>query len=141
MECVMTRKRRKGKGLRKVRVGLSLGEEVPDEGPAAGADLFEHAWVDAQFRSIRDKGPDGQEITAVIHDRHVYPPRADTSPMKACVACGVPTPANCVGSTGVCLDCHCGSKPESQDQWGPSPLHRAMEVVRALSHVRMAYRL
>lgn len=36
-----------------------------------------------------------------------------------------------VTARGRCLDCVCCAEPYLQEQWGPSPFHSAMEVMRS----------
>ena len=60
----------------------------------------------------------------------VYPPPADTTPMLTCSLCGTPTPPQCVGSTGICLDCHCGLMADVPSGWPESPLRTLCEQLQ-----------
>jgi hypothetical protein len=114
-------------GRKRVRVGISASQEIQLKSKAL-ATACSAAWVDAQFRSIEDRGADGTLIVVRIHDPGVYPPPG----MVRCDGCGRYTPPNCVGSRGVCLDCAIAEEPEDQHVWGESPFHAMMEVIRTL---------
>lgn len=93
-------------------------------------------WVDAQFVAVSDNGPDGEAITIRYRDPHVYPPASDTSPMKKCRVCGVFTPANCIGSSGICLDCFCCARPKAAARYGTSVSGLAFQHIAA-EHLRI----
>lgn len=87
------------------------------------------AWAEAQFRTISDTAPDGSKIVVRLYEPHGKPPPG----MPVCLVCGVPTPAPCMDMARmVCLDCHVGINADLQGQWGRSPLHEVMEVIRML---------
>lgn len=111
--------KQRSKRKQKIRHGLSRMDEAVLKDRLLRTTCSE-PWVRAQFNTIRDTGPDGQDIVTRWFDPTVYPPKADTTPMIVCVQCGVPTPPPAVGSSGVCLDCHCGNVPWQQDAWGAS---------------------
>lgn len=67
-------------------------------------------WVDAQFRTRRDVDERGRVVTLHDYCPGAYPPAADTTPMQACRACGIPHPAYYLNG-GVCLDCRIAADP------------------------------
>jgi hypothetical protein len=114
---------------RRVRIGLSRANITLMKARLLPR-VCSEPWADAMFRTIVDRGPDGQRIEVTIFDASVYPPKADTCPMLVCAACGVPTPQPCVGWNGVCLDCHCAERPAQQQGYGGSSFARAMDAIR-----------
>lgn len=92
------------------------------------------------FRTITDRGPDGNRIEVIVFDPTAYPPKADNCPMIVCAACGVPNPAMVVSARGICLDCQCAERPADQDGFGASSFHTAMDRIRA-QHLKLLQKL
>jgi hypothetical protein len=91
-------------------------------------------WVEAQFRSVRDKETDGSEIVYRYRDPHAFPPGGAQTLMVRCAQCEVFNPPNAI-EHGNCLD------HAHHEGWGPSPSAIAIAALRkfnlALEHVEL----
>jgi hypothetical protein len=131
------------------RVGLSpLEEHRLRRALRRGA--CSEPWVDAQIKSVHDRGSDGEAILYRYHDTQVFPPGGhQETAMRWCRCCGRYTPPNSIhlvehqisrggaihSATLQCDDCRLGIEAEIYRE-----LHEAGLFLRpagSMSFVRM----
>lgn len=92
------------------------------------------AWVDAQIGLTCFYDERGQMVSAHFVMPGIYPPKADTTPMRQCKRCRRWTPPVAMMRNGVCFDCRI-AQPKNyrlNDAWGQSPSAAAIERLRVL---------
>ncbi len=72
-------------------------------------------WIDVQFPTFSDVGPEGERVSYYFFD-----PRALPAGQLRCRTCGHLTTPNCCSARGVCLDCQYGSMSPGQLEMLPS---------------------
>ncbi len=135
----MEAKPKKRKLATKIRVGLSMAAER-----AMKADLCDSVcsspWIDAQFYSIVDQvtTPAGvtTKISVTIHDPSVYPPPADTTPMRVCRCCLRAYPAHYV-STEFAVNGEIFKRWDDAEKQQRRVMRRAVREQLAIDSVRI----